>query len=70
MISRVGSSTCSTPCPVQAISFSDCDLVWKVEREHKHFKVVLAEPKEKMAKQDALKTRIAAKMRKYGNQFV
>ena len=60
MSCMVGCSTCGTVCPVQAISFPDRDLVWKLEREHKIFKVVRQEAKEKMAKQDALKARAAA----------
>lgn len=56
----VGCSTCGTVCPVQAISFPDRDLIWKLEREHKIFKVVRQEAKEKMEKQDALKARAAA----------
>ena len=40
---------------MQAIAFPDRDLLWKPEREHKIFKVVREEAKEKMAKQDALK---------------
>jgi hypothetical protein len=45
---------------VQAISFPDRDLVWKFEREHKIFKVVREESKEKKAKLDATKARAAA----------
>ena len=60
MSCMVGCSTCGTVCPVQAISFPDRDLIWKLEREHKIFKVVRQEAKEKMAKQDALKARAAA----------
>jgi NAD-dependent dihydropyrimidine dehydrogenase PreA subunit len=60
MSCMVGCSTCGTVCPVQAISFPDRDLIWKLEREHKIFKVVREEAKEKMAKQDALKARAAA----------
>lgn len=56
----VGCSTCGTVCPVQAISFPDRDLVWKFEREHKIFKVVRQESKEKKAKLDATKARAAA----------
>jgi NAD-dependent dihydropyrimidine dehydrogenase PreA subunit len=56
----VGCSTCGTVCPVQAISFPDRDLVWKFEREHKIFKVVREESKEKKAKLDATKARAAA----------
>jgi len=57
----VGCSTCGTVCPVQAISFPERDLVWKLEREHKIFKIVRQEATEKKAKQDALKARAAAK---------
>ena len=60
MSCMVGCSTCGTVCPVQAISFPERDLVWKLEREHKIFKIVRQEAKEKMAKQDALKARAAA----------
>ncbi len=60
MSCMVGCSTCGNVCPVQAITFPDRDLVWKLEREHKIFKVVRLEAKEKMAKQDALKARAAA----------
>jgi len=56
----VGCSTCGTVCPVEAISFPGRDLVWKLEREHKIFKVVRQESKEKMEKQAALKARAAA----------
>ncbi len=56
----VGCSTCATVCPVQAISFPDRDLVWKLEREHKIFKIVRQEAKEKMARQEAMKARNAA----------
>ncbi|NWF81902.1 MAG: hypothetical protein HXY37_17945, partial [Chloroflexi bacterium] len=42
------------------ISFPDRDLIWKLEREHKIFKVVRQEAKEKMARQEALKARAAA----------
>jgi NAD-dependent dihydropyrimidine dehydrogenase PreA subunit len=56
----VGCSTCGTVCPVQAISFPDRDLVWKFEREHKIFKVVREESKEKKAKLDATKARASA----------
>lgn len=56
----VGCSTCGTVCPVQAIDFPDRDLIWKLEREYKIFKVVRQEAKEKMAKQDAIKARAMA----------
>lgn len=56
----VGCSTCGTVCPVQVIGFPERDLVWKLEREHKIFKVVRKEATEKKAKQDALKARAAA----------
>ncbi len=60
MSCMAGCSTCGTVCPVQAISFPDRDMIWKLEREHKIFKVVRQEAKEKMARQDALKARVAA----------
>jgi NAD-dependent dihydropyrimidine dehydrogenase PreA subunit len=60
MSCMVGCCTCGTVCPTQAIEFPDRDLIWKLEREHKIFKVVCQEAKEKMAKQDALKARAAA----------
>lgn len=56
----VGCTTCANVCPAQAISFPDRDLVWKLEREHKIFKIVRAESKDKLAKQDALKARASA----------
>jgi len=60
MSCMVGCSTCGTVCPVQAISFPDRDLIWKLEREHKIFKVVRQEAKEKMAKQEVAKARASA----------
>jgi len=56
----VGCSTCGTVCPVQAISFPERDIIWKLEREHRIFKVVREEAKEKKAKLDAVKARAAA----------
>jgi len=56
----VGCSTCATVCPVQAISFPERDLIWKLEREHKIFKVVRQEALEKKGKLDALKARARA----------
>jgi NAD-dependent dihydropyrimidine dehydrogenase PreA subunit len=56
----VGCGTCGTVCPVEAISFPPRDLIWKLEREHKIFKIVRQESKEKMQKQEALKARAAA----------
>jgi len=60
MSCMVGCGTCGTVCPVEAISFPGRDLIWKFEREHKIFKIVRQEAKEKMAKQEALKARAAA----------
>ncbi|MCD6284950.1 MAG: ferredoxin family protein [Anaerolineae bacterium] len=60
MSCMVGCSTCGTVCPVQAIAFPDRDMIWRLEREEKIFKVVRQEAEEKMAKQDALKARAAA----------
>jgi len=56
----VGCSTCATVCPVEAISFPGRDLIWKLEREHKIFKLVRQESKEKLAKHRALEARAAA----------
>jgi ferredoxin len=56
----VGCSTCGVVCPVQAISFPDGDLIWKLEREHKIFKVVRQEAQEKATRQNALKARSEA----------
>ncbi len=56
----VGCSTCAMVCPTDAISFPDKDLVRRAEREHKIFKIVRQESKEKMAKQQALAARAAA----------
>ena len=56
----VGCSTCATVCPVEAITFPGRDLIWKLEREHKIFKIVRQESKEKKAKRRALEARAAA----------
>jgi NAD-dependent dihydropyrimidine dehydrogenase PreA subunit len=56
----VGCSTCATVCPVEAIAFPGRDLIWKLEREHKIFKIVTQESKEKRAKQEAIQARAAA----------
>jgi NAD-dependent dihydropyrimidine dehydrogenase PreA subunit len=56
----VGCSTCATVCPVEAISFPGRDLIWKLERERKIFKLVRQEFKEKLAKHRALEARAAA----------
>jgi NAD-dependent dihydropyrimidine dehydrogenase PreA subunit len=56
----VGCSTCGTVCPVEAISFPARDLIWKLEREHKIFKIVRQEAKEKKAKQDVAAARARA----------
>lgn len=53
----VGCTTCGTICPVQAIQFPDRDLVWKLEREHKIFKEVRREAKEKLSRMEAQKAR-------------
>jgi NAD-dependent dihydropyrimidine dehydrogenase PreA subunit len=56
----VGCTTCGTICPVLAISFPDRDSVWKLEREHKIFKEVRREAKEKLSRMEAQKARQAA----------
>ena len=56
----VGCSTCGVVCPTQAISFPGRDLIWKVEREHKIFKLVKDEAADKRAKQDAQRARADA----------
>ena len=56
----VGCSTCGVVCPVEAISFPGRDLIWKMEREYKIFKIVRQEAKEKLAKVEAAKARAAA----------
>ena len=56
----VGCSTCGVVCPVEAIRFPGRDVIWKVEREYKIFKIVRQEAKEKMAKVEAAKARAAA----------
>jgi NAD-dependent dihydropyrimidine dehydrogenase PreA subunit len=56
----VGCSTCATVCPTQAIIFPSRDLIWKLEREHKIFKIVREEAKEKKTKEEALSTRANA----------
>jgi len=53
----VGCSTCAVVCPTQAISFPSRDIVWKLEREHKIFKLVHAEAKEKRDKADLMAAR-------------
>jgi len=56
----VGCSTCATVCPVQAISFPDRDLIWKLEREHRIFKVVRKEAEEKKERLQAMAARAEA----------
>ena len=53
----VGCSTCAVVCPTQAISFPSRDIVWKVEREHKIFKMIHAEAREKREKASAMAAR-------------
>ena len=56
----VGCSTCGTVCPVEAISFPDRDLIWKLERERRIFKVVRKEAEEKRERLQAMATRTEA----------
>lgn len=46
----VGCSTCSTVCPTEAIKFPTRDIVWKLERQHKIFKIVHEEAAKKKMK--------------------
>lgn len=46
----VGCSTCAVVCPTDAITFPSRDIVWKVEREHKIFKLVHDEAEAKRGK--------------------
>lgn len=51
----VGCSTCATVCPTEAIIFPDRDLIWKIERQNKIFKIVheeAAKKKEKLKERD------------------
>lgn len=51
----VGCSTCATVCPTEAITFPARDLIWKLERQHKIFKIVheeAARKKETIAQLD------------------
>lgn len=59
----VGCSTCATICPTEAISFPNRGLIWKLEKEHKIFKVVHQEAKVKrekaavnIAREEAIRT--------------
>lgn len=61
----VGCSTCAMVCPVQAITFPNHDIVWKVEKENKIFKKVHKEAEEKRAKQKSIELRVDAE-----NQFL
>jgi len=56
----VGCSTCAIVCPVEAISFPGRDLIWKTEREHKIFRMVHEEAREKMERLAAQQARAAA----------
>ncbi len=56
----VGCSTCGTVCPVEAISFPDRDLIWKLERENRIFKVVRREAAEKKERLEAMTTHTEA----------
>ncbi len=48
----VGCSTCATVCPTEAISFPGREIIWKLERQHKIFKIV---HEEAAAKKEKLK---------------
>ena len=59
----VGCSTCAAVCPVEAISFPERDLVWKLEREYNIFKEVRKEAAAKQERLDVQKARAAAEER-------
>ena len=56
----VGCSTCATVCPVNAISFPDKDLIWRLEREHHILKLVKSEVINKQRAQEVLAARAEA----------
>jgi NAD-dependent dihydropyrimidine dehydrogenase PreA subunit len=56
----VGCNTCAIVCPVEAISFPGRDLIWKTEREHKIFRMVHEEAREKRKKLATQQARAAA----------
>ncbi|MEX0973891.1 MAG: 4Fe-4S dicluster-binding protein [Bacillota bacterium] len=56
----VGCSTCATVCPVNAISFPDKDLIWRLEREHSILKLVKSEVINKQQAQEVLAARAEA----------
>lgn len=56
----VGCSTCAIVCPVEAISFPGRDVIWKTEREHKIFRMVHEEARQKREKLAVQQARAAA----------
>lgn len=56
----VGCSTCATVCPTEAIRLPDTEVVRRIEREHKIFRIIQEEARTKRGKRDALKARAAA----------
>ena len=56
----VGCSTCGIVCPVEALSFPNRQLIWKLEREYKIFRLIRQEAGEKKAKHDTEKARAMA----------
>ena len=56
----VGCSTCATVCPVNAISFPDKDLIWRLEREYSILKHVKDEVINKQQAQQVLAARAEA----------
>ena len=53
----VGCSTCAMVCPTETIRFPLRDIVWKVEREPKIFKIVHFEAEEKCTRAGAMAAR-------------
>ena len=58
----VGCGTCGTGCPIQAITFPERDLIWKLERERKIFSTIRKEFGEKKATFDFLNVNLNTPM--------
>jgi ferredoxin len=56
----VGCSTCANICPTKAITFPSLEVVWKLERERRIFRVVKEEALRKHERAAALEARASA----------